>query len=58
MYNKDTEAVKPQDVGYIDLWHMNVGECKAWFYGVCQQELDGKVCDEPSEYGCHFRGDF
>ncbi len=38
-----------------DPWENNIGECKAHFYGVCQGELTGKACEEPSEYGCSFK---
>ena len=37
-----------------DPWENNISECKAHFYGVCQGELTGKACKEPSEYGCSF----
>ena len=58
MINKNIETVKsPQENNYIDLWDMNIGECKAYFYDVCFYEEKGHICECPSEYGCHYRED-
>lgn len=39
----------------MDMWKNNVGECKSWFYGVCNGE-EGHPCEKPSPYGCQFKG--
>lgn len=39
-----------------ETWKMNIGQCKMWFFDVCQGELTGKACEEPSDCGCQYRG--